>query len=90
MGSLYDALYAIHTGRVKDTRILDEYSRVRIQKWQDTINPMSRKNFGLISDPALDADREQFFAFLKKMEGDKALAAQMAHVGSSPLLTAVA
>lgn len=86
VGSLYDALYAIHTGKVPDTRILDEYSRVRIQKWQEVINPMSRKNFGLIWDPAMDEDREAFFAFTKKMEGDKELAKQMAHVSPVELV----
>ena len=80
-------MYAIHTGKVPDTRILDEYSRVRIQKWQETINPMSRKNFGLIWDPALEQDREAFFAFTKKMDEDKELAKQMAHV--SPITVPV-
>jgi hypothetical protein len=87
VGSLYDALHAIHTGKVADSSILDEYSRVRIKTWQETINPMSRKNFGLIWDPALQTDREQFFAFTKKMEEDKAMATQMAHVSpTSPNL----
>ena len=84
VGSLFDALNAIHTGRVKDTSILDEYSRLRIKKWQEVINPMSRKNFGLIWDPNMEKDREEFFAFTKSMESNVELAEKMAHV-SLPL-----
>lgn len=80
VGSLYDALNAIHTGRVKDTSILDEYSRVRIQKWKEVINPLSRKNFDLIWNPESGKAREDFFAFCKKMEDDRDLAKTMAHV----------
>lgn len=80
VGSAFDALNAIHTGRVKDDGILDEYSRLRIKKWREVIDPMSRKNFGLIWDPAMAKDREDFFAFTKKMDTDKELAKQMAHV----------
>lgn len=74
---------AIHTGRVKDTSILDEYSRLRIKKWQEVINPMSRKNFGLIWDPSMEKDREEFFAFTKTMESNKELAQTMARVSHS-------
>jgi hypothetical protein len=80
VGSLYDAMYAVHTGKVEDTSILDEYSRVRIQKWREIIDPMSRKNFGLIWDPALEKEREDFFQFTNKMESDRDLATQMANV----------
>ena len=50
VGSLYDALMAMQKGRVTD-EVLTEYSRVRSQRWRDVIDPMSRRNFGLIWDP---------------------------------------
>lgn len=78
---------AIHTGRVKDTSVLDEYSRLRIKKWQEVINPMSRKNFGLIWDPSMEKDREEFFAFTKTMESNKELAQTMARVSHSHRFT---
>ena len=41
VGSLFDALVAMQVGRADD-KILDEYSRCRIEKWKDFINPTSR------------------------------------------------
>ena len=41
VGSLFDALMAMQAGRA-DEKVLDEYSRCRIEKWKDFINPTSR------------------------------------------------
>jgi hypothetical protein len=84
VGSLYDALYAIHKQTVKDTAILTEYSRVRIQKWKTVIDPMSRKNFDLIWNPDSEKDREEFFKLCKRAEDDQELAKMMAHVSCFP------
>lgn len=80
VGSLFDALLAIHNQTVKDTSILTEYSRVRINKWKTVIDPMSRKNFDLIWNPESQQARDEFFALCKKAESDRDLATAMAHV----------
>lgn len=85
VGSLYDAMMAIHKGTVKDTSILTEYSRARINKWKTVIDPMSRKNFDLIWNPDSQQDRDEFFALCKKAEDDVTLATAMAHVSCLPL-----
>jgi 2-polyprenyl-6-methoxyphenol hydroxylase-like FAD-dependent oxidoreductase len=41
VGSLFDAFMAMQNGRADD-QILDEYSRARIAKWKDFIDPTSR------------------------------------------------
>lgn len=56
VGSLYDALMHLQHHHC-DTSILDEYSRVRIKMWRDTIDPMSRRNFDLIWNPAEESER---------------------------------
>ena len=85
VGSLYDAFMAIHKQNVPDTAILTEYSRARIQKWKEVIDPMSRKNFDLVWNPAPETvkAREEFFALTKKAETDLQLATMMAHVSIS-------
>lgn len=88
VGSLYDALMAVHTQRVKDTAILDEYSRVRIEKWKSIIDPMSRKNFDLIWNPESEQARQEFWALTQKAEADPDLASKMAHVSTHPLWSA--
>jgi 2-polyprenyl-6-methoxyphenol hydroxylase-like FAD-dependent oxidoreductase len=66
VGSLYDALMHLRNGRCDDS-VLDEYSRVRIQKWKDTIDPMSRRNFDLIWNPSEESEkaRLEFWQFSK-------------------------
>ena len=66
VGSLYDALMHLQNGRCDET-VLDEYSRVRIKKWKETIDPMSRKNFDLIWNPSEEAEknREEFWGVCK-------------------------
>ena len=70
VGSLYDALMHVQHGRC-DESVLDEYSRVRIQKWKETIDPMSRKNFDLIWNPGEEAEknRDEFWGFCKLAPG---------------------
>ena len=73
VGSLYDVLAAIQDGHVSksDTSsILDKYSEVRIQKWKEIIDPLSRANFGRIHNtgPEADEDRKQFFGLLNRLK----------------------
>ena len=66
VGSLYDAMMHLQNGRC-DESVLDEYSRVRIAKWKETIDPMSRKNFDLIWNTSEEAqkNRDEFWGFCK-------------------------
>jgi hypothetical protein len=42
--SLYDCLMAIQNGLTTD-KILDKYIEIRIKKWAEIIDPVSRANF---------------------------------------------
>ena len=66
VGSLYDAMMHLQNGRC-DESVLDEYSRLRIAKWKETIDPMSRKNFDLIWNTSEEAqkNRDEFWGFCK-------------------------
>jgi hypothetical protein len=48
----------IQAGRC-DESVLEEYSQVRIQKWKEVIDPMSRKNFDWIWNPSEEAERNR-------------------------------
>lgn len=81
MGSLFDALVAMKEGKADDS-ILDKYSEVRIKKWQDIIDPMSRANFRRVCLDEADSERNEFWKLCEKMEKDDELARQMAQVSS--------
>ena len=49
VGSLYESLLGIHTGRADDS-ILDKYDEVRRQIWHDIINPGSSENMRRLID----------------------------------------
>jgi hypothetical protein len=78
--SLYDCLMAMQSGLADDT-ILDKYSQVRIKKWKEMIDPVSRANFRRIWAEDAKAEREEFFEMCKKMETDEAMQRQGAGVG---------
>lgn len=77
--SLYDCLMAMQNGLADDS-ILDKYSEVRIKKWKEMIDPISRANFRKIWAPEADTEREEFFQMCRKMENDEQLQKQSAGV----------
>lgn len=79
VGSLYDALIALKEGKADDS-ILDRYSEVRIKKWQEIIDPMSRANFRRVCLDEAESERNEFWKLCEKMEKDDELARQMAQV----------
>ena len=79
--SLYDCLMAIQAGLTTD-KILDKYSEIRIKKWAEIIDPMSRNNFRRLWDEEAKPARLAFFDMCKKMETDLELQKQSATVGT--------
>jgi hypothetical protein len=71
VGGLYDCLAGIYEG-VADDKILDLYSQVRRQKYNDVVNPISSANivrlFGQDPDTALQND--EFLQLCKRTEED--------------------
>jgi hypothetical protein len=88
VGSLYDAFVAMKDGKA-DESILDKYSEIRIKKWQEIINPMSRANFKRVCRDEPDEEAQKFWDLCKKMDSDDELARQMSTVGSYIVLTDV-
>ena len=88
MTSLYDCLMAMQSGLADDT-ILDKYSEVRIKKWKEMIDPISRANFRRIWAEDAKAERDEFFAMCKKMENDEEMQKQGAGVGPPVLLNQI-
>ncbi|KAK3367955.1 hypothetical protein B0H63DRAFT_88098 [Podospora didyma] len=73
VGSLYDSLVGIHTGRASDA-ILDKYDEVRRGIWHDIINPHSSENMRRLfeyTDPDEAMRVDPFFKMLKQMEEDR-------------------
>ncbi|KIW73075.1 hypothetical protein PV04_01222 [Phialophora macrospora] len=72
IGGLYDCLAGIYEG-VADDKILDLYSQVRRQKYNDVVNPISSANivrlFGQDPDTALQTD--EFLQLCKRTEEDE-------------------
>jgi hypothetical protein len=58
---------AIQNGLTTD-KILDKYSEIRIKKWAEIIDPVSRGNFRRLWDEDAIPDRLAFFEMCKKME----------------------
>ncbi len=93
MTSLYDCLMAMQNGLADDS-ILDKYSEVRIKKWKELIDPMSRANFRRIWAEDAIPERDEFFAMCKKMANNEEMQKQSAGVSwqflsKTPLLTKV-
>lgn len=68
--SLYDCLMAIQNGLTTD-KILDKYSEIRIKKWAEIIDPISRANFRRLWAEDASLERLAFFEMCKKMETDE-------------------
>ena len=70
VGSLYDSLVGIHTGRADDS-ILDKYDEVRRKIWHDIINPVSTDNMQRLfqyADPDEAMEKDPFFKMIKQMQ----------------------
>lgn len=78
MGNLFDCLAGIYTGEVDDS-ILDKYSDIRRQKYNEIINPVSSENivrlFGQDPDKALEND--EFLKLCKRAEEDVEFSKQL-------------
>jgi hypothetical protein len=79
--SLYDCLMAIQNGLTTD-KILDKYSEIRIKKWVEIIDPVSRANFRRLWDEDAIPERLAFFEMCKKMEEDGEMQKQGAAVSA--------
>lgn len=79
-GNLFDCLYGIATGQADDS-ILDKYSEVRIQKYQEIINPISSDNIKRLWDPSQEAiQKDPFFQAVERAKTDKEFEQQMKQV----------
>ncbi|KAJ4318664.1 hypothetical protein N0V84_006752 [Fusarium piperis] len=78
VGSLYDALVGIDQG-LADESILDKYSDIRRQKYQEIVDPMSSSNFRRLweKDPETTIAEDDFFKLLRKANEDEALLSQL-------------
>lgn len=78
IGGLYDCLVGIYQG-LADPSILDKYSEIRSEKYNEIINPISTGNivrlFGQDPDKALEND--DFLKMCKRAETDHEFAKQM-------------
>lgn len=75
---LFDSLRGIHYGKT-DQRILKIYSDVRIQKYQEIVNPVSTANFERLcrSDPAKVMETDQVLQRVKESESNLALSLEL-------------
>lgn len=79
-GNLFDCLYGIATGQVEDS-ILDKYSEIRIQKYQEIINPISSSNIKRLWDPSPEVIKaDPFFQAVERAKTDKEFEQQMKQV----------
>lgn len=75
VGGLYDCLVGIDTGKA-GPEILDSYNKIRQQKYNDIVNPISSSNIRRLydQDPEKALENDDFLKLLKKAEKDDALA----------------
>lgn len=79
-GNLFDCLYGIATGQADDS-ILDKYSEVRIQKYNEVIDPISSSNIRRLWDTSPEAIKaDPFFQAVERAKTDKAFEEQMKQV----------
>jgi hypothetical protein len=82
-GNLFDCLYGIATGQLDDS-ILDKYSEIRIQKYNDIINPISSSNIRRVWDPSPETIKaDPFFQAVERAKKDEEFAEEMKKVGTS-------
>lgn len=70
-GNLFDCLIGVYTGNADET-ILDEYSKIRREKYQQLVDPISSANLRRLWDtsPEIEQQRDDFFKFCKECEKD--------------------
>ncbi|EWC46797.1 hypothetical protein DRE_04042 [Drechslerella stenobrocha 248] len=71
VGGLADCLVGLHEGKAGEA-ILDEYSRVRIEKFKTIIDPISTENFRRLydQDPELVLEKDEFIKIVRAAEED--------------------
>lgn len=71
IGGLYDCLVGIHEG-VADDAILDKYSEIRRQKYNEIVNPISSDNLLRMfdQDPDKALENDEFLKICKRTETD--------------------
>lgn len=82
VGGLFDCFYGLYTGRADDS-ILDRYDSIRREKYWNVIDPVSSGNLERLwrSSPE-EIENDEFFQAIKKAEGDREFAKEMAEVSS--------
>lgn len=78
---LYECILGIYLSKA-DASILDVYSEVRRQKYQEIVDPISSSNLRRMftGDPAKVLETDEFLQMCKKAETDSELAARMLQV----------
>ena len=73
IGGLYDCLLGIYEGKA-DPKILEKYSEIRRQKYQELTDPISQDNIRRLfdQDPDQALEKDDFLKLLKRNEGDAA------------------
>lgn len=78
IGGLFDCLAGIYDGKA-DESILDLYSKIRKEKWETIIDPVSQENFRRVcdADAATRLERDEWMQLCKKVEGDPVAAKEL-------------
>lgn len=77
VGGLYDCLLGIYTGQA-DESILDKYSEIRREKYEQVVNPISSQNLTRLfeTDPDTALEKDEFLKLLVKAEKDEEFSRQ--------------
>lgn len=78
VGGLFDCLVGIYEGQADDT-ILDKYSDIRRQKYNEIVNPISTQNILRLfdQDPEKALENDEFLQILKRAESDEDFAREV-------------
>ncbi|KAF5578856.1 monooxygenase [Fusarium pseudocircinatum] len=86
VGSLSDCLAAIYTGDA-DASILDVYSRVRREKWQSHIDPVSQRTMKMVfSNPTAIIPDHPLYKMCKMLESEQDALKKHGKSGPDPLI----
>lgn len=77
VGGLYDCLLGIYTDQA-DESILDKYSEIRREKYEQIVNPISSQNLVRLfeTDPDTALEKDEFLKLLIKAEKDEEFSKQ--------------
>lgn len=86
IGGLYDCLVGIYDGLADDS-ILDKYSEIRMQKYNEIVNPISSDNIKRLFDQDADTamENDEFLKMLKRAETDLEFAKEF-QLGANALM----